>query len=179
MRVSRTTGAISGLAIIVLGVWGGLIAFVGPYFHYSFGSNVAWHYTANRLWLDILPGAAAAVGGVLLMSARSRAGGAVGAWVALAGGAWFLGGPPVSRLWEHAASAAGPIGAPYGGAARQMLELVGYFYGLGALIVGFAAFALGRFVSRPALVAEPPAREPAVERRQEEAPAAREREPIT
>jgi hypothetical protein len=35
-----------------------------------------------------------------------------------------------------------------------MLELVGYFYGLGALIIALAAFATGRFVSRPRTVTE-------------------------
>ena len=48
----------------------------------------------------------------------------------------------------------GPIGRPLYGSTRQMLELVGYFYGLGALIVALAAFAVGRFASRPALPEE-------------------------
>jgi len=154
MRVSRTTGAISGLVIVVLGIWGGLIPFIGPYFNYSFGPNVTWHYTVHRLWLDILPGAAAVVGGLIIINAKSRIDGTFGSWLALAGGAWFAVGPPVSVLWNAAATAADPIGAPYGGVHRQILELVGYYYGVGVLIVGFAAFSLGRFVSRPALAGD-------------------------
>ncbi len=38
--------------LVVLGVWGGLIPFIGPYFGYAFGSHATWHWTANRLWLD-------------------------------------------------------------------------------------------------------------------------------
>jgi hypothetical protein len=71
-------------------------------------------------------------------------------------GAWFAVGAALSRVWEHAAS---PIGAPLFGSTRQALELIGCFYGLGAAIVGLAAFAAGRFVSRPAVAqaaVEPP-----------------------
>jgi hypothetical protein len=146
MRLARSTGAISGALIVLLGIWGGLIAFVGPYFNYSFGVNNAWHYTSDRLWLNILPGALAVLGGLMLITARTRVSGIVAGWLALLAGVWFVIGPPVSLTWE---TGAGPIGRPLFGTTRQMLELVGYFYGLGALIAALAAFAIGRFVSRP------------------------------
>ena len=151
MRLPRSTGAISGLLVVLLGVWGALIAFVGPYFNYSFGSNSAWHYTTDRLLLDILPGAVAVVAGGLLLTATTRRAGVLGGWLGLLAGAWFVVGPAVSLTWEHAA---GPIGRPLGGSTRQMAELVGYFYGLGALIIALVAFASGRFASRPAVIAE-------------------------
>jgi hypothetical protein len=34
MRTTRSTAAVSGLLIVLLGLWGALIAFVGPYFDY-------------------------------------------------------------------------------------------------------------------------------------------------
>lgn len=144
--------------LVVLGVWGGLIPFIGPYFGYAFGSHATWHWTANRLWLDVLPGASVVLGGLMLMWSGHRFSGSVASWFAMAGGAWFAVGPAVSRLWEHGA---GPIGAPLFGHVRQTFELIGYFYGLGALVMGLAAFALGRFVSRPALVPVEPVDEPA------------------
>ncbi|HEX3803011.1 MAG TPA: hypothetical protein VHV75_09245 [Solirubrobacteraceae bacterium] len=147
----------SGLLLVVLGIWGGLIPFVGPYFGYAFGSHATWHYTTERLWLDILPAAAVVLGGLMLLRSGHRVSGTLASWLAMAGGAWFAVGPAVSRLWEHGP---GPIGGPLFGPTRQMLELVGYFYGLGILIVGLAAFALGRFVSRPGIVVEPVAPEP-------------------
>ena len=147
----------SGLILVVLGAWGGLIPFIGPYFGYAFGSHATWFYTTNRLWLSILPGAVVVIGGLILMRSGHRASGALGAWLAMAGGAWFVVGPAVSRLWEHGP---GPIGAPLFGHIRQTFELIGYFYGLGAVIIGLAAFALGRFVTRPALVAGPVVAEP-------------------
>jgi hypothetical protein len=152
MRLPRTTGALSGILIIVLGLWGALIPFIGPYFHYAFGSYNTWHYTANRLWLDIIPGAVAVLGGVLLLRSAHRSSGLIGGWLAIAAGAWFAIGPVVS-LWWHAAG--NPIGAPMGGHVRQGLEWLGYFYGLGIAIATLAAFAMGRFVSRPRVAEEP------------------------
>jgi len=148
MRIARSTGAVSGLLIAILGIWGALVPFVGPYSDYSFGVNSTWHYTTDRLLLSILPGAAAFVGGVMIAKASSRWGGAFGAWMALLAGAWFAIGAALSRIWEHAAS---PIGAPLFGSTRQALELVGCFYGLGIVIAALAAFAAGRFISRPPL----------------------------
>jgi hypothetical protein len=152
LRLPRTTGAVSGLLILVLGVWGGLIPFIGPYFHYAFGGSQTWHYTTQRLWLDIVPGAVAVIGGFMLLTASTRTGGITAAWVAIAAGAWFIIGPVVALLWHHTLYA---IGAPIGGATRQMIEWIGYFFGLGTVIVGLAAFAMGRYFSRPRLVEEP------------------------
>ncbi len=151
MRLPRTTGALSGALIILLGVWGGLIPFIGPYFHYAFGGFQTWHYTSQRLWLCIVPGAVAVIGGFMLMRATTRVGGLTAGWVALAAGVWFAIGPSVSLLWHHTIYA---IGTPAGGYTRQMLEWVGYFYGLGAAIIGLAAFAMGRYFSRPRVAGE-------------------------
>jgi hypothetical protein len=152
MRLPRTTGAVSGTLIVLLGIWGGLVPFFGPYFHYAFGGYSTWHYTSQRLWLCIVPGAVAVIGGIMLLRATTRVGGLTAGWVALAAGIWFAVGPSVSLLWHHTIYA---IGTPAGGDTRQMLEWVGYFYGLGAAIIGLAAFAMGRFVSRPRIVEEP------------------------
>jgi hypothetical protein len=152
MRLPRTTGALSGSLIVLLGLWGALIPLIGPYFHYAFGGFQSWHFTSQRLWLDIVPGVVAMLGGLMLLSAASRVGGLMAGWVAAAAGVWFAIGPSVSLLWHHTTY---PIGAPAGGYTRQMLEWVGYFYGLGVVIAGLAAFAMGRYFSRPRVVEEP------------------------
>ena len=175
MRISRKTGALSGFMLVVLGLWGGLIPFIGPYFGFAFGSHATWHFTTNRLWLDVLPGVSVLLGGLMLMWSGHRMSGTLASWLAIAGGAWFAAGPAVSRLWEHGP---GPIGVPLYGHTRQTFELIGYFYGLGAVVIGLAAFALGRFVTRPALIVEPPLDEeqtaamPAAEQQPYEEPAA-------
>jgi len=145
MRLQRTTGVLSGVLIVLLGVWAGLIPFVGPYFDYGFTPDEAWHYSSSRLWLSILPAAAAVIGGLLMVFASRRPSGALGGWLAVAGGAWLIVGPSLSLLWQSKAG----LGDPLGGTERQAIEWVGYFYGVGALIVGLAAFATGRFLSRP------------------------------
>jgi hypothetical protein len=151
MRIARSTGAIAGALIVLLGIWAALIPFIGPYFHYSFAPNEAWHYTADRLWLDVLPGLAAMLAGIWMLLASRRVSGLLAGTLALLAGAWLIVGPAVSLTWEPAH---GPIGAPLYGSTRQTLELVGYFYGLGALIAAIAAIAIGRFSARPALSAE-------------------------
>ena len=152
MRISRKTGAMTGFMLIVLGLWGGLVPLIGPYFGFAFGSHATWDLTMNRFWLDVLPGAAVILGGLMLLWSGHRLSGTVASWMAMAGGAWFAVGPAFSRLWEHGP---GPIGVPLFGHTRQTFELIGYFYGLGVVVMGLAAFALGRFVSRPALIEEP------------------------
>ncbi|HEX4281894.1 MAG TPA: hypothetical protein VHZ27_14100 [Solirubrobacteraceae bacterium] len=150
-RLPRTTGALSGLLVIVLGIWGGLIPFVGPYFHYAFGSYKTWHYTSERLWLCIVPGAVAVIGGLLLLRSSRRSSGLLGGWLGIAAGAWFAIGPAVSLLWH---SAGNPIGAPMGNHTRQAIEWLGYFSGLGVVIAALSAFAMGRYISRPRVVEE-------------------------
>ena len=81
MRLPRTTGALSGLIVIVLGVWGALIPFIGPYFHYAFGNYDKWHFTTNRLWLDVVPGVVAVIGGWMLFTGSRRKSGVVGGWL--------------------------------------------------------------------------------------------------
>lgn len=159
MRISRKTGAMSGFLLVVLGLWGGLVPLIGPYFGYAFGSHATWDLTLNRFWLDVLPGGVVLLGGMMLMWSGHRLSGTVASWMAMAGGAWFAVGPAVSRLWEHGP---GPIGAPLFGHTRQTFELIGYFYGLGVVVMGLAAFALGRVVTRQALAIEPVAQEPAM-----------------
>jgi hypothetical protein len=145
-RLRRTTGALCGALIILLGLWGALVPFVGPYFHYAFGSFHTWHYSSARLWLDILPGVFAVIGGLLLVFSSTRTGGLIGGWLAVAAGVWFAIGPAISLLWHAAGD---PIGAPMGGHTRQAFELLGYFQGLGVVIVALGAFAMGRYFSRP------------------------------
>jgi hypothetical protein len=94
---------------------------------------------------------AAVLGGLLLLVAATRIAGVIGGWLALLAGAWYVVGPTVSMTWEPGT---GPIGRPLFGTTRQVFELLGYFYGVGALILALAAFSIGRFVSRPRIAEE-------------------------
>lgn len=140
MQVPRSRGAISGLLLILLGAWGALIPFIGPYFNYAYTPDDNWHYTAGRLILEILPGAAAVLGGLLVMGSANRVAATFGGWLAAAGGAWFVLGVPFSTLWGSPT-----VGSAVGSSTRQLFEYIGFFGGLGVVIVLLAAFALGRF----------------------------------
>jgi hypothetical protein len=144
LRVPRSRGALSGVVLVLLGAWGALIAFVGPYFHYAYTPDKAWTYNTGRLWLEILPGAATLLGGLIVLTAATRPVAMFGAWLSAMCGVWFVVGMPLSTLWTaHGVPAAG---SPVGGTAlARAVEQVGFFGGLGAAIIFFAALALGRF----------------------------------
>ena len=89
LQMRRSRGAFSGFLLILLGLWGALIPFIGPYFDYAYTPDKAWTYNTGRLWLELLPGAAVFVGGFFLMAARGRHTALFGALLAAAAGAWF------------------------------------------------------------------------------------------
>jgi hypothetical protein len=169
MRIRRTNGIFGGLLVALLGIWGGVIPFVGPYFNYAYTPDKAWVYTTGRLELEILPGAGALLGGLLLIAARSRHVALFGSLLAIASGAWFALGNVFAPLWTVAGPAGGPASA---GTVMRALEQVGFFTGLGIVIVMIAAAAAGRITAVPSLstvetvpVAEVPAsRDPLDER---------------
>ncbi|WP_375490478.1 hypothetical protein [uncultured Jatrophihabitans sp.] len=140
MRVPRSRGAVSGLLLIVLGVWGLLIPLIGPYVGFGYTPDKTWTITAARFWLEILPGAVTAVGGLLLLVAANRIVTSLGAWLAVAGGAWFLVGPTLRALL-HLGTAGAPIHKTTVGSTLETLLL---FTGLGTLILFVGASVLGR-----------------------------------
>ena len=142
LQMRRSRGAFSGFLLILLGLWGALIPFVGPYFHYAYTPDKAWTYNTGRLWLELLPGAAVVVGGFLLMVARGRHTALFGALLAAAAGAWFTLGTVLSPLWNHHV----PMGGSPASSTVYMriMEQLGFFTALGVVIVFVAAAALGR-----------------------------------
>src|SRR2546421_2977439 len=142
LQMRRSRGAFSGFLLMVLGLWGALIPFIGPYFNYAYTPDKAWTYNTGRLWLELLPGAAVFLGGVLLMVAKGRHTALFGALLAAAAGAWFALGTVLSPLWNHHI----PMGGSPAGTSVYMriMEQLGFFTALGVVIVFVAAAALGR-----------------------------------
>jgi len=89
LRVPRSRGVLSGLLLVLLGAWGALVPFVGPYFHYAYTPDHGWTYTTGRFWLEVLPGAVTVLGGLIVLISASRPLAHFGAWLAALGGAWF------------------------------------------------------------------------------------------
>jgi hypothetical protein len=164
-RVPRTRGATSGLLVLLLGAWGALVPFIGPHFGYAYTPNATWVMTQGRLWLEVVPGAVAALGGLILIGSARRAIGMWAGWLAALAGAWFAVGPIVSMLWTS--DGRPQTGAPVGTTTLQtVVEQIGFFTGLGVVIVFLAATAVGRFsvigVKEAAMAAEPVATDPAM-----------------
>jgi hypothetical protein len=164
LQVPRSRGAVSGLLLVLLGLWGALIPLVGPYFHYAYTPDSAWTLTAGRVWLEIVPGAATLLGGVILLASASRPLAMFGAELAAAAGAWFALGMVIIPLWP-AARTLDPGSPVATTTALRQLEHLGFYTGLGVVIVFVAALALGRLTvigvrdarlaERSAPVAEP------------------------
>ena len=144
VHVARTRGAVSGVLLIALGVWGALIPFVGPWFNFAFSPDQTWHWTAARWWLEVLPGIVTAVGGLMLLLSSNRFTAGFGGWLAIAGGAWFVVGNDLASLF-HIGSPGTPLGSSSG---LRALEALAFFDGLGALILVLASLALGRLSVR-------------------------------
>lgn len=142
LLIPRSRGAASGLVLFILGIWGGIVPFVGPYFHYAYINyhGFAW-LTMGRLWLSIIPGVVALLAGFELMRSANRPTASFASICGVAAGAWFIVGPTVSTLWNHGVV---QTGRPLGGTFMRMIEQLGYFYALGAAILFFSALALGR-----------------------------------
>jgi hypothetical protein len=163
MRIPRSRGAMTGFLLILLGIWGGLIPFIGPYFNFAYTPDVEWTWTAARGWLEVLPAAATVLGGLLLLVSGNRATALFGGWLTVLAGGWFVVGPLFAGPLQI-----GSAGTPVASSDthRALLELA-YFYGLGAAIVFLGAVALGRvsvlsvrdvsYAQRPVTTAAAPA----------------------
>jgi hypothetical protein len=139
LRMARSRGAVTGPLLMLLGIWGAIVPFVGHSFGFGYTPDNTWTWTVARGWLEVLPGAATFVGGTLLTVSSHRVSAMIGAWLAAAAGAWFVLGTMVGPLWS-----AGNIGVPSGSGHHVVYEQVGMFAGLGVVIVFLAAVALGR-----------------------------------
>jgi hypothetical protein len=144
MRIARSRGAASGFLVIVLGLWGALVPFVGPTFDFAYDPDLGSAWSGPRGWLEVLPGVVAVIGGLLLLRSRNRATAMLGGWLSVVAGSWFV----IGRVMATTLTI-GEIGRPVAETdiKAAWLELT-YFYGLGALIVFLGAMALGRLSVR-------------------------------
>ena len=142
LSMPRSRGAASGILLILLGVWGAAVPFLGPNFDFGFSLGQSW--SSGRWWLEVLPGLVTVIGGALLFLSRNRVTAMLGGWLTVVAGAWFV----VGRAFAGPLGL-GDVGSPVADTdtKRVWLEL-SYFYGLGALIVFLGALALGRLSVR-------------------------------
>jgi hypothetical protein len=140
-------GRASGALLILLGAWGALIPFLGPYFGYAYTPDKTWAYTSGRLVLSVLPGAVVLLGGLLVLASDGAA--AIGGFFAAVGGAWFVVGAEVMTVAARGGSyvPGSPVvtsGSSFPPATMRLLEHIGFYSGLGVVIVFLSALALGK-----------------------------------
>jgi hypothetical protein len=148
VRIRRSRGAVCGVVLILLGLWGGLAPFVGPYIHFGVTPDKAWEYTTGRLYLSAVPGGVALLCGLAVALTRSRYLAVPAGVLAAIAGAWFVAGAGITQylLKQTTISAGVPLrfsgSGPY--TERAYLEVLALFGGTGTLIIFTAALACGR-----------------------------------
>jgi hypothetical protein len=143
--MSLKPSTISALVLIALGAWTALAGFVV--------GTWAWEWQFSRFLLAVLPGAAAVLGGLIMLSGR-RLPVLVGSALALAGGLWFAFGPPIYAFLEG-----GAFGTTPDGESVRLAQWAPFFFVAGAFISLVSSYALG--VLRPLHFAEEMWPEPA------------------
>lgn len=134
------TARLLGFLVMLLGAWGGIVAYAGPRLHFRMAPGPAWQWTTAHWELHAAPGGAAVLGGLLLLIFAPRVPARFGALLALLAGAWFVVGPVLASMWLGAGAETQVASATLSGAARPL----GYHYAVGGLIVAGAAYAWAR-----------------------------------
>lgn len=145
MRVLPASLAGTGILVILLSAWAGVVPFVGPSFGFSADGAPSWHWSWTHAMLGLAPGAVALVAGLVLIrrAPRTAFGSGRGALAAAAVliaacGGWLAIGPvtwPVLDSQHYFVGGASPL--------HELAYQAGYSLGPGALLVLLGGFALG------------------------------------
>lgn len=136
-----------GITLMVLGVWGALVPFVGPSFGYGMGGSQAWTWSESHTTLHLLPGMATVLGAALLLRAQ-YANQLLGTLLAGAGGVWFVIAPTLHPLWAgDGMSGMSRMNGMGDSALDSALSGLGYHYGTGVVIAVLAAYAVGTLLA--------------------------------
>jgi hypothetical protein len=156
-RVWSPKAAPAAAVAVLLGLWAAAVPLLGPYFDFGFDTTKAWTFSEVHWTLSIVPGLAAAVGGLLLVRPL-RSLGALGRLLVAACGAWLVVGPSLYPLWADRTL------QPIAGADwKRALLWIGYFYGVGTLLTLVAGYVQG-LVTRRRRIEEMQIAEPQFER---------------
>lgn len=109
MAPSRAAGrsALAGMLVMLVGAWGGAAAYFGPKIGIGPLGDTAWRWSTAHTVLSLAPGAAAVVGGLLILfGARLLAGGIqrLGGLLAFGAGGWFVLGAAVYPVFYGTAA---------------------------------------------------------------------------
>lgn len=156
----RPIGAsVAGVAAVVVGAWGALAGYLGPYFGWHPTAGTAWDANLQNGLLHLAPGAAAVVAGIMMLAMsparRGSRGGALlmPALLLMAAGAWFVIGPVAWPTFES-----GPAFSPALDAGRNLLNQACSSLAPGLVLAALGGMGLKAATARPVVteqVAEP------------------------
>lgn len=135
--------ALTGLLAVIVGAWGAVAGYIGPYFGFRPVHAQVWVGSWQNGLLHLAPGAVAAAAGLMLLAMgparRSVRGGAflLPALLLLAAGAWFVIGP-VAWPTFHSGAAFNPAAS----ATRNLLNVACASYAPGLVLVMLGGMAL-------------------------------------
>lgn len=149
----RPVGAsFAGGAAVLVGAWGAVAGYVGPYFGYRPTSATVWDWNVQNSLLHLAPGALAVFAGLLLLAfSPSRGAGRRGALVLPAvllavAGAWFVIGPVAWPTFESV-----PAFTPVLDAGRNLLNQACSSLAPGLVLAALSGMALKAAMARPSV----------------------------
>jgi hypothetical protein len=144
----------TGLLVVIIAAWAGIVAFVGPQFGFRPTALSSWQWSYNNWLLHLLPGAAGVLGGLLILGRapmpRARLVGWLSALIVVAAGAWLVIGPAAWGLFQSSDAFNTSVSGN-----RLFLFQVGANLGPGILLAVLGGLALKPGVGMPALVDAP------------------------
>ncbi len=135
--------AVTGLLALLVGAWGALAGYVGPYFGFRPVAQTTWVTNLDNGLLHLLPGAVAAAAGVMLLAMgparRAVRGGAFAlpALLLVAAGAWFVIGPVAWPTFESGSAFVTGVSP-----LRNLLDVACASYAPGLAVVMLGGVAL-------------------------------------
>lgn len=156
--VAPLGASLAGTLAVLVGAWGAISVFVGPYFGYHPTTDSTWSWTTQNWLLHLIPGAVGFVGGLLAVEETRRrkvgAGGTLGipALSIMAAGIWFVIGPAVWPIFES-----GPAFSATSSPGGAALNVIGSSFGPGLLLAILGGMAWKAGIARPRAGIAPPA----------------------
>jgi hypothetical protein len=147
-RGDWTTAVIPiGVLMALLGAWAFFVPLVGPYFGFGFHTDETWVFSEPNWTLSLAPGLAVMVAG-LGMVIPNRVARWVFGMLGLLGGAWLVLGPSLYSLWNPGDQIQPISASETASETTTALLWIGYYYGVGALVIFLSGLAEGLVAGR-------------------------------
>lgn len=137
----------AGVGALLVGAWAAIVPLAGPKFGYHLGSSAAWKLTPDHYYLQLAPGAAGVLAGLVFLffvpgrdrKLLWRVLALVAGLLAVAAGAWLVVGPDAYTVLRHVGANGRTLPTT---SLASFVTQVGYYLGPGVLLGVFGGMAL-------------------------------------